>query len=197
MSDASAERKTVGPKMIVGLGNPGSKYVGTRHNIGFEVLERLRQQFGDVPRAKFEGQYCKGVYRERHVLLVWPLTFMNASGRCVAPMAKFFGIDVLQDLLVVCDDFSLPLGKLRMKQKGSSGGQKGLDDILRSLGTQTIARLRIGIEPPPPEWDVADYVLSRFRNDQRLSAEHSVEQAASAVQMWCEHGIDYCMNRIN
>ncbi len=193
MSDATA-----GLKMVVGLGNPGAKYVGTRHNIGFEVLEKLRGQLGgDFPRAKFEGQYCKVTYRDTNIFLVWPLTYMNSSGRCVAAMANFFSIAVQQDLLVVCDDFSLGLGKLRMRQKGSSGGQKGLDDILRSLGTQAIARLRIGIEPPPPQWEVADYVLSRFREDQRPVAEQSVKQAADAVLMWCEHGIDYSMNQIN
>lgn len=193
VSDAAA-----GLKMVVGLGNPGQKYVGTRHNIGFEVLDRLREQLsGDLPRAKFEGQYSKVSYRDSSLLLVWPLTYMNASGRCVAAMAKFFGIDVTQDLLIVCDDFSLGLGKLRMRQKGSSGGQKGLDDILRCLGTQSVARLRIGIEPPPPQWDVADYVLSRFLNDQRPIADLSVKEAVSAVLMWSDHGINFCMNRIN
>lgn len=185
-------------KMVVGLGNPGSKFDGTRHNVGFEVLNCLSRRLAvALPRAKFEGQFSRTTVGKVNLTILWPLTFMNVSGRCVMTAAKFFNIAVEQDLLVVCDDFSLPLGKLRIRAKGSSGGQKGLEDILRSMGTQSIARLRIGIEPPPPQWDVADYVLSRFRADERPIVNQAISQAADVVLMWCEHGIDYCMNRVN
>lgn len=186
-------------KLVVGLGNPGSKYAGTRHNIGFEVLEKLaRRGLADLPRAKFDGQITTiKLQGAAAVHLFWPLTYMNQSGRAVAAAVRFYKIDPEVDLLVICDDLSLPLGKLRMRARGSSGGQKGLNDILRALASQAIARLRIGIEPPPPNWDVADYVLSRFRKEEQESVEAAVEKAADAVELWCRCGIDACMNQIN
>ncbi len=98
---------------------------------------------------------------------------------------------------MISDDLSLPLGKLRMRARGSSGGQKGLNDILRALGTQEIARLRVGIEPPPPQWDVADYVLSRFRKEEQDVIRIAYENAADAVELWCREGIETCMNKVN
>lgn len=185
-------------KLVVGLGNPGTKYDGTRHNVGFEVLNCLSRKLGATfPKAKFEGQYTRVSVAGASLTMLWPLTFMNSSGRCVSATAKFFNIATERDLLVVCDDLSLPLGKLRMRSKGSAGGQKGLDDILRSLGTQSIARLRIGIETPPPQWDAAAYVLSRFREDERPVVSHAIAEASEAVLLWCDQGIEYCMNRIN
>jgi peptidyl-tRNA hydrolase, PTH1 family len=186
------------PKLVVGLGNPGAKYAGTRHNVGFDVLEELAQRLGATDRrAKFEGEMASTTIAGAPVTLLWPLTFMNASGRCVAAVARFYKIEPESDILVVCDDLSLPLGKLRMRARGSSGGQKGLNDILRAFGTQTLARLRVGIEPPPEHWDVADYVLSRFRKDEQDSVAEATRKAADAARLWCEQGIDYCMNIVN
>jgi peptidyl-tRNA hydrolase, PTH1 family len=176
-------------KMIVGLGNPGAKYEGTRHNIGFEVLVRLQ--------AKFEGQLASATAGSQSLLLLWPLTYMNDSGRCVQATANFFKVNHQRDLLVVCDDLSLPLGKLRMRAHGSAGGQKGLNDILRVFGCQTIARLRIGIDPAPPRWDAADYVLGRFREDERPVMDVAVSKAVEAVVLWAKLGIETCMNQIN
>lgn len=185
-------------KMIVGLGNPGSKYVGTRHNVGFDVLDVLgRRLFADAPRAKFDGQLATGTFADGQILLFWPWTFMNESGRAVSAAVRFYKIDPQSDLLVICDDLSLPLGKLRMRARGSSGGQKGLKDILQSLGTEAIGRLRVGIEPAPTGWDVADYVLSRFRKDELDSMAVAIQEAADAVELWCRLGIDACMNKIN
>ncbi|MEM7477569.1 MAG: aminoacyl-tRNA hydrolase, partial [Planctomycetota bacterium] len=141
-------------KIVVGLGNPGPKYNRTRHNIGFQVIDALAKKLGaSLPNGKFEGEISSLTVSETRMLLVRPLTFMNCSGRCVSPLCRFYKVDVEQDLLIVCDDLSLPLGKLRARMKGSAGGQNGLKDILRSLGTQSIARLRIGIGQPPPKWD--------------------------------------------
>lgn len=185
-------------RLVVGLGNPGSKYAGTRHNIGFDVLEVLARRIGaDAPRAKFEGQLTAIKLADQPVILFWPLTYMNESGRAVAATTKFYKLAPESDLLVICDDLSLPLGKLRLRARGSSGGQKGLNDILRTLASQEIARLRIGIEPAPDGWDVADYVLSRFRKDEQAVIELAREQAADAVELWCRAGIDVCMNKIN
>ncbi|MFO1066148.1 MAG: aminoacyl-tRNA hydrolase [Pirellulales bacterium] len=193
MSDVAVK-----PKLVVGLGNPGSKYVGTRHNVGFDVLEDLIRRHGPADRrGKFDGELASITIAGTPVMLLWPLTYMNASGRAVSATARFYKVAVEKDVLVVCDDLSLPLGKLRMKARGSSGGQKGLGDILQSLGTQEVARLRVGIEPPPPQWDVADYVLSRFRKEEQDAVADVTKRAADAVELWCREGIDNCMNKIN
>ncbi len=185
-------------RMVVGLGNPGPKYSGTRHNVGFDVLDHLsRSHSAATARAKFEGQLTTVAIADTTLLLVWPLTYMNESGRCAKAVAQFYKIDPRCDLLVVCDDLSLPLGKLRMRGKGSAGGQKGLNHILQVFGTQEIPRLRIGIDPAPPHWETADYVLGRFRNDEKPVIEQAVEDAANAVRTWCEHGLNYCMNQVN
>lgn len=185
-------------KVVVGLGNPGPKYVGTRHNVGFDVLDHLcRVHSADAVRAKFEGQLTSVALADITLLLVWPLTYMNESGRCVKAVSQFYKIDPLSDLLVICDDLSLPLGKLRIRSKGSAGGQKGLQHILHVLGTQEIPRLRIGIDPVPPHWETSDYVLGRFRNEEKPVIEQAVHQAAAAIESWCEHDLAYCMNHIN
>jgi len=121
---------------------------------------------------------------------------MNDSGRCVAQTVGFFKIPVDQ-VLVVCDDMSLPLGKLRVRKRGSSGGQKGLGDILKSLGTQDVPRLRLGIDQAPPHWDVADYVLSKFSADERTTVNQAIKRAGDAVELWLKSGIESCMNEYN
>lgn len=185
-------------KIVVGLGNPGAKYEGTRHNVGFDVLQHLCNQRGaSATRAKFEGQITSIAVDSLRLIAVWPLTYMNNSGRCVNAVTNFYKIDVRQDLLVVCDDLSLPTGKLRMRAKGSAGGQKGLNDIIRVLGSQEVARLRIGIDSPPPQWETADYVLGRFSQEERPLIEQAVAIACQVVIDWCTHDIAYCMNRIN
>ncbi|MCA9133916.1 MAG: aminoacyl-tRNA hydrolase [Planctomycetales bacterium] len=185
-------------KIAVGLGNPGAKYVGTRHNVGFEVLNYLSSQQAAPPlRAKYEGQLTSLTVDDTTLLLVWPLTYMNESGRCVKAVANFYKVDVRRDLLVVCDDLSLPLGKLRMRGRGSAGGQKGLNHILQTCGTQEIARLRIGIDPTPPRWDAADYVLGRFREDEQPVIQEAVQRAAQGLLDWCRHDVAHCMNHIN
>lgn len=190
-------------KFVVGLGNPGSKYHNTRHNVGFDVLDRLHAQSGRPSvKTMAEGRLSvvelddggSGVNR---LGLVWPQTYMNRSGRCVRAIASFYKVDVSKDLMVVCDDLSLPLGKLRIRPKGSAGGQKGLADILQCLATQEIARLRIGIDPVPDRWDAADYVLSPFRGEQRKVVDQAVDRACSAIMVWCRSGLQDCMNQFN
>lgn len=183
--------------MVVGLGNPGAKYSGTRHNVGFDCLDALLRRAGNpTTSTKFEGQVCKTKLADTELLLIWPMTFMNASGRCVKQFANFYKIQPV-DILVICDDLALPLGKLRIRSEGSSGGQKGLENILQSLGTTAVPRLRLGIEPCPERWEVADYVLSRFREDEKTIMELSVARATDAVCDWASRGIDYCMNQYN
>jgi PTH1 family peptidyl-tRNA hydrolase len=183
--------------LVVGLGNPGEKYSGTRHNIGFQCLDIVHKRMGSpMPLAKFEGQLVKGSLGSVPVMLLWPLTFMNLSGRSVRQVVSFYKIPSDQ-IMVVCDDLALPIGKLRIRKRGSSGGQKGLGDILQSLGTEEIARLRIGINPPPPGWDAADYVLGRFKADERETITESLEKAANAIADWTTKGVEFCMNQYN
>jgi len=185
-------------RVVVGLGNPGSKYNSTRHNVGFEVLNQLSQRYSAaLPRAKFDGQLTTVTVFDTKLMLVWPLTYMNDSGRCVQAVTRFYKTDVEQDLLVVCDDLSLPLGKLRIRGKGSAGGQKGLRSILQSVGSQSVPRLRVGIDQPPPGWDAVDYVLGRFRNDEKEVVQETVLQACDAIGDWCQHGLAHCMNKYN
>ncbi|MDX2037906.1 MAG: aminoacyl-tRNA hydrolase [Isosphaeraceae bacterium] len=184
------------PKLVVGLGNPGSKYVGTRHNIGFEVVERLAQGGSGVAwNQKFDGRFAEIEIGFRRVFLLLPETFMNLSGRSVAQVVRFYKID-LSDLLVVCDDLNLPLGKLRLRAGGSDGGQKGLRDISAQLGSDRYARLRVGIGDRG-EVDAADFVLSRFRSSERSTIEDGLIEATQAVAVWADQGIDAAMNRFN
>lgn len=190
--------ESAGLKMIVGLGNPGSRYDGTRHNVGFEVLGELAKRLNTtLPKTKFEGEITTTTYEQISLLLLRPLTYMNASGRCVQAVANFYKVKVEEDLLVVCDDLTLPLGKLRMRASGSGGGQKGLADILRAVSSQNVPRLRIGIDPTPENWETADYVLSKFPKNDRTIIDQSVIQAADAALMWATQGIAHCMNKIN
>ena len=185
-------------KVVVGLGNPGAKYEGTRHNVGFDVLNLLSQKLSaPMPKAKYDGQLTTATYAGNKILLVWPLTYMNQSGRCVSAVAQFYKINVEQDLMVVCDDLSLPLGKIRIRAKGSAGGQKGLNDILRATGSQSVARTRIGIDQPPPQWDTADYVLGRFRENEKEVVTETISRACDAILDWCSHDLAHCMNRYN
>jgi PTH1 family peptidyl-tRNA hydrolase len=184
-------------KLIVGLGNPGRKYVDTRHNVGWETLAEMARQLGTGrPRAKFKGELVEAAVGGERTLLLCPHTYMNRSGGSVQPARDFFKIED-RDLIVVCDDFNLPLAKLRFRAKGSAGGQKGLEDVIRCLGTEQFSRLRIGIGPVPPQWDVKDYVLSRFRGDERKEIDNAVSIAAKGLTDWVRHGIEYCMNQYN
>jgi PTH1 family peptidyl-tRNA hydrolase len=184
-------------KLVAGLGNPGRKYQGTRHNIGFDVLDRVARQHACSPgRSKFDAQTAEINVAGERVLLLWPTTFMNLSGASVGKARDFYKIDG-EDILVVCDDINLPLAKLRFRAGGSSGGQKGLADILRRLGTEQVSRLRIGVGPVPEGWDAADFVLGRFGRGEGALVEDAVARAAEGVVCWASEGIHNCMNRYN
>lgn len=186
-----------GRKLIVGLGNPGPKYDGTRHNVGFDVVDRLASgPGGSTPSKKFDGLLAEAELDFRRVLLLKPQTYMNLSGRSVRQAVLFYKIDPADDLLVVCDDISLPLGKLRIRPKGSDGGQKGLRDIIAQLGTQDFPRLRIGVGDPGPI-DAADYVLGRWRNTERPVIDDALISATQAVAVWVSQGLEAAMNRFN
>jgi PTH1 family peptidyl-tRNA hydrolase len=184
-------------KLIVGLGNPGAKYKNTRHNVGFEVAGLLAKKFAtSAPRARFQGETIDATIRGEKILLLTPLTFMNASGASVLAARDFYKIEN-ENLLVVCDDMALPIAKLRLRVKGSSGGQNGVKDVLRRLGTEEIPRLRIGVGILPPGRDAAAYVLSRFNSEEQFEITSAIERAAEAVATFVESGLPAAMNKYN
>lgn len=184
-------------KLIVGLGNPGRRYVSTRHNIGFEILGAISRKLGgDKPKAKFEGEIIETRWRDSRICLLCPLTYMNLSGRSVKAAADFYQI-AAQDILIICDDFNLDLGRLRFRKGGSSGGQNGLGDIIEKFGTREIPRLRVGVGKPPARWNPADFVLSKFAQNESVEVEIVTQEAADAALGWFEFGIDKAMNRYN
>ena len=184
-------------KLVVGLGNPGKQYVGTRHNIGFEVLAELAKRFSaPLNRQKFEALYSEIQGQSEKVLLVAPQTYMNLSGTSVQKFCSFYNI-APADVLVTCDDINLPLGKLRIRQSGSAGGQKGLQNILQQLGTQDVPRLRMGVDLPPEGRDAKDWVLGTFSKSDQSLVETSVFNAAQAAEIWWTQGLSAAMNRFN
>lgn len=184
-------------KLIVGLGNPGKKYDQTRHNIGFEVIQALAQRYATAPgRLKFEGQIQEGLVGSEKILLLMPHTFMNLSGRCVRYALDFYKLPPA-DLLLICDDFHLPLGTLRLRPSGSDGGQKGLADTIRQLGTDQFARLRLGIGPVPDQWDPADFVLGKFAAHEHKAVNDEIKRACEAAATWVEQGVLAAMGKFN
>jgi peptidyl-tRNA hydrolase, PTH1 family len=184
-------------KLIVGLGNPGRKYQNTRHNVGFEVLNLVAEgHSGGTAKEKFEGRVAEVAVANRRALLLWPYTLMNRSGSSVGAAVEFYKL-ALDDVLIVADDFNLPLGKLRFRSEGSAGGQKGLADIIRRLGSEEISRLRIGIGPVPEAWDAADFVLGKFTAAERKEIDEAIGRAADGVERWAADGIGRAMNQFN
>jgi len=184
-------------KLVVGLGNPGSKYEGTRHNVGYQVLEELVQR-GGGPRKKkaFQGEVAEITAQGERILLLWPHTFMNRSGASVLEARDFYKIET-PHILIVCDDFNLPLAKLRIRATGSSGGQKGIADIIRVLGTEDVPRMRVGIGAIPDHWEGADYVLGKFTRQEAPIVADAMSKAAEAVESWATRGMQQCMNQYN
>lgn len=183
-------------KLIVGLGNPGAEYVGTRHNIGFEMIETLARRHNiAVAKRNFKAVYGEGMISGEKVLLARPMTFMNLSGEAVSAIARFYKIET-PDIIIVLDDIALAVGRLRLRFKGSSGGQNGLDNIIKHLGTQEVLRVRIGVGNAPPG-DMRGHVLSRFRKEETPLVEEAVQFASDAVECAIKEGFDIAMNRFN
>ncbi len=183
-------------KLVAGLGNPGRQYEQTRHNIGFQVLTQVAEKLGiETRREAFQAVTAEGRIGTESVLLLWPQTYMNLSGRSVQAARDYYRLSN-QDMLIVCDDFALPLGRIRFRPEGSSGGQKGLEDVLRYCGTD-VPRLRVGIGPVPEGFDPARYVLGRFNSQEVAIVQRIIALAADGVLDWVENGLEYCMNRYN
>jgi PTH1 family peptidyl-tRNA hydrolase len=207
-------------KLVVGLGNPGRKYEGTRHNIGFAVVREVaRRHAAGQPKTSFQAEVMEaalpavavpgaappgkdasgkspGGAEKQKVLLLLPQTFMNLSGSSVGAARDFYKL-ANEDVLIVCDDFNLPLAKLRFRAAGSAGGQKGLADVIRRLGTDEVPRLRIGVGPVPDHWDPVDFVLGKFTAAESTEIALTIQRAADAVVDWAGIGLPACMNRYN
>ena len=184
-------------KLIVGLGNPGRKYQGTRHNVGFEVVaEVARRHVAEKPKAKFHGEVVEARIEGEKVVLLCPATYMNRSGTSVLAARDFYKL-ADDEILIVCDDINLPLAKLRIRVRGSSGGQKGLADVIRRLGNEEVSRLRIGVGAPPEGWDAAAYVLGKFTQEEQIEVGPAILRAADAAVVWARDGIADCMNQYN
>lgn len=179
-------------KVVVGLGNPGKRYDRTRHNVGFAVVDGVAA--GGRFQSRFQAEMAEVFEGERKVALVKPQTFMNLSGRCVREVVDFYQLP-LSDLLVVCDDINLPLGKLRFRPRGTHGGHNGLRDIQNHLGTTEYGRLRIGVDSPGE--DAVDHVLGRFRPGEAPVIDEAIATAVMAVLNWVRDGIEKSMNQYN
>jgi len=183
-------------RLIIGLGNPGKEYVGTRHNVGFEVIDGLSKQLGiEVRKKKFGGRFGRGVYAGLAVALLKPEKYMNLSGQVVATAVGFYKLP-LENILVVSDDMALKPGRVRIRKKGSSGGHKGLEDIISKLGSDEFGRLRTGIGSSD-KVDARDYVLSKVFGEDSHALERGLEQSQEAVLCWVSEGIDVAMNKYN
>ena len=184
-------------KLIVGLGNPGKQYDQTRHNIGFEVIDALSDQFSiPLNQSKFKGMYGIGLHNGEKVLLLKPLTYMNLSGESIRAVMDYYQIE-LEDLVVIYDDLDLPVGKIRLRQKGSPGGHNGIKSTVAHLGTQEFNRIRIGIDRPTPGMSVPDYVLGRFRAEERPLTQDAVKRSAEACAAWLQKPFLQVMNEYN
>ena len=182
-------------KLIVGLGNPGTKYTGTRHNVGFDVVDLLASRWGiSLAVEKFHAWFGKGQIKDEPVVLLKPTTFMNRSGSAVLDAGRFYKLE-MEDLLVVADDLALPTGRLRMRPWGSAGSHKGLQDIIDRVGTDRWCRLRLGIGAAVG--DPSAYVLGRFDECEETLIKGALKGAADAVECWLEHGVDLTMTRFN
>lgn len=188
-----------GKKMhiIVGLGNPGREYVGTRHNVGFDVISRLSEDYNIPLDFKKHKALCgRGRIEGQRVLLAQPQTFMNASGESIRELMDYYKVST-ENIIIVYDDISLDVGQLRVRPKGSAGGHNGIKSIIQHMGTQEFPRVRVGVGDKPRGWDLVDYVLSRFPASEEPTMQEAFERAAAACKVILLDGVEEAMNQFN
>lgn len=185
-------------KIIAGLGNPTKEYEGTRHNIGFSVIDKLADKYNISMNEKKHKAICgKGMIEGEKVILLKPQTYMNLSGESIVDAVNFYKVDPEEDVIIIYDDIDLDVGKLRIRAKGSAGGHNGMKNIIAHLGTQVFPRIRVGVGAKPKDWDLADYVLGRFPKEELPEIEAGRETACEAVKIIVSQGVEAAMNRIN
>lgn len=184
--------------LLVGLGNPGSKYESTRHNMGFLAVDGLARRKGfRFNKLRFRAWTAEWMVNGEKVLVMKPQTYMNLSGESVGEAARFYKIPA-DHVVVISDDISLPVGKLRIRTGGSAGGHNGLKNIIQHLGTDQFPRVRVGVgEKPHPDYDMADWVLGKFQGEDKKAIDGAVKRAADAVECFLKEGPDRAMNRFN
>jgi len=193
------KKSTSGPDwLVVGLGNPGDRFAETRHNVGFQVADEIAERKNvPIQRLKYKALTNTTEFGGTRILLMKPVTYMNLSGEAVGEAARFFKVPP-ERVLVISDDVSLPLGKLRIRRSGSAGGHNGLKNIIQHLGTDQFPRLKVGVgEKPHPDYEMADWVLSKFAGEDRRRMEETVKRAADAVEAILTLGVDEAMSRYN
>lgn len=184
--------------IIAGLGNPTLRYEGTRHNVGFEVIDMLADKYNiAVETRKSRALIGKGIIAGQKVILVKPQTYMNLSGESIGALADYYKIDEEKELLVIYDDVSLDVGQLRIRRKGSAGGHNGIKNIIAHLGTDVFPRIKVGVGEKPKGYDLADYVLGHFSGEDREIMRESYRKAADAVEMILEGDLSGAMNTYN
>ena len=184
--------------IIVGLGNPTPEYEGTRHNVGFEVIDALARKYNiDVDTKKHRAYIGKGMIEGQKVILAKPQTYMNLSGESVRSLLDYYKVDEEQELLVIYDDISLGVGQIRIRAKGSAGGPNGIKNIIAHLGGQVFPRIKVGVGEKPPKWDLADYVLGHFSKEEQEQMEEGYEHAVCAVKEIVTGNIEAAMNEYN
>ena len=183
--------------IIAGLGNPDEKYQGTRHNVGFDVVDRLAEKYQiAVDTKKHRALIGKGVIEGQKVLLAKPQTYMNLSGESIRDIADFYKIPA-ENIIIIYDDISLEVGQLRIRKKGSAGGHNGIKNIIALLGTQEFPRIKVGIGSKPEGWDLADYVLSKYSKAERECLRDAQQDVAGAAALMVHDDVDGAMNQYN
>lgn len=184
--------------IIAGLGNPGKNYINTRHNVGYSALDSFASKYGiRVEEEKFKALTGRGIVEGQKVILLKPLTYMNLSGEAIREACDYYKIDPEEELIVLYDDISLPVGQLRIRPKGSAGGHNGIKNIIANLGTQVFKRIKIGVGEKPSRMDLADYVLGHFSKEELASENEAFEKAGEAVLLLLEDKTEEAMNRFN
>ena len=184
--------------IIAGLGNPTREYEGTRHNVGFDVIDRLAARYNiDVDVKKHRALIGKGMIAGQKVILAKPQTYMNLSGESIRSILDYYKVDPETELIVIYDDISLEPGKIRIRKKGSAGGHNGIKNIIAQLGTQNFQRVKVGVGEKPKGWDLADYVLGHFSKEDRGLVDDALKRAAGAVELMVQGEVDQAMNQFN
>lgn len=184
--------------LIVGLGNPTLQYANTRHNVGFDAIDYLAEEYNiAVDTKKHKALIGKGIIGGQKVILAKPQTFMNLSGESVAEIVNYYNIDPANELLVIYDDISLAVGRLRIRAKGSAGGHNGIKNIIARLGMQEFSRIRVGVGEKPVYMDLADYVLGHFSNEERVDINKALENAVEATELIVQDEFSKAMNLFN
>lgn len=184
--------------IIVGLGNPGEKYENTRHNCGFATIDMIADKYNiSVNEGKHKAVFGKGIINGTKVILAKPLTYMNLSGESVRELIDYYKIDEETELIVIYDDISLPPGQLRIRKKGSAGGHNGIKNIIQHLGHDVFMRIKVGVGEKPKGYDLADYVLGHFSDEDKVLMKDAYNDACNAIELMIEGNADKAMNTYN